>query len=40
MNSRRCDICNADVHRVSYIKHQRSKTHIGNIKLNEKITPD
>ena len=25
MNSRRCDICNVDVHRASYIKHLRSK---------------
>ena len=25
MNSRKCDVCNVDVHRASYIKHLRSK---------------
>ena len=25
MNSRKCEICNIDVHRASYIKHTRSK---------------
>ena len=25
MNSRRCENCNIDVHRASYIKHLRSK---------------
>ena len=25
MNSRKCEICNVDVHRASYIKHLRSK---------------
>ena len=28
MNSRRCDICNIDVHRASYVKHFRSKRHL------------
>ena len=37
MNSRRCDICNVDVHRASYIKHLRSKKHIENIKQSEMI---
>ena len=27
MNSRRCDVCNIDVHRASYAKHLRSKKH-------------
>ena len=40
MNSRRCEICNVDVHRSSYIKHLRSKKHIENMKKNEMIIPD
>ena len=40
MNSRRCEICNVDVHRASYIKHLRSKKHIENVKQNEMIIPD
>ena len=40
MNSRRCEICNVDVHRVSYIKHLRSKKHIENLKRNEMIIPE
>ena len=28
MNSRKCEICNIDVHRASYVKHLRSKKHI------------
>ena len=40
MNSRRCDICNIDVHRASYMKHLRSKKHIENIKQNEMIIPE
>ena len=28
MNSRRCDICNNDVHRVSHAKHLRIKKHL------------
>ena len=40
MNSRRCDICNVDVHRASYNKHLRSKKHIENIKHNEMIIPE
>ena len=40
MNSRRCDICNVDVHRASYNKHLRSKKHIENIKQNEMIIPE
>ena len=33
MNSRRCEVCNADTHRSSYAKHLRSKKHIENMKL-------
>ena len=40
MNSRKCDICNIDVHRASYIEHLRSKKHIENIKQNEMIIPE
>ena len=40
MNSRKCDVCNIDVHRASYIKHLRSKKHIENMKKNEMITPE
>ena len=40
MNSRRCEICNVDVHRASYIKHLRSKKHIENLKRNEMIIPE
>ena len=40
MNSRRCEICNIDVHRASYAKHLRSKKHIENMKQNEMIIPD
>ena len=40
MNSRRCEICNVDVHRASYIKHLRSKKHIENMKQNEMIIPE
>ena len=40
MNSRRCEICNVDVHRASYVKHLRSKKHLENIKQNDRITPE
>ena len=40
MNSRRCEICNVDVHRASYMKHLRSKKHLENIKQNEMIIPE
>ena len=40
MNSRRCENCNVDVHRASYIKHLRSKKHIENMKQNEMIIPE
>ena len=40
MNSRKCDVCNVDVHRASYIKHLRSKKHIENMKQNEMNIPE
>ena len=40
MNSRKCDVCNVNVHRASYIKHLRSKKHLENMKQNEMIIPD
>ena len=40
MNSRKCEICNVDVHRATYIKHLRSKKHIKNLKRNEMILPE
>ena len=40
MNSRKCEICNVDVHRASYVKHLRSKKHSENIKQNEMMIPE
>ena len=40
MNSRRCEICNIDIHKASYIKHLGSKKHIENKKQNEMIIPE
>ena len=40
MNSRKCEICNNDFHRASYIKHLRSKKHVETIKKNEMIIPE
>ena len=40
MNSRRCEICNVDVHRASYNKHLRSKKHIENMKQDKLIIPE
>ena len=40
MSSRRCEVCNVDVHRASYAKHLRSKKHIENMKQNELIIPE
>ena len=40
MNSRKCEICNVDVHRASYAKHMRSKKHLENRKQNEMIIPE
>ena len=40
MNSRKCDICNVDIHRASFAKHLRSKIHSENIRQNEMIIPE
>ena len=40
MYSRKCDVCNVDVHTASYMKHLRSKKHLENIKQNELIIPE
>ena len=40
MNSRKCEVCNVDVHRASYIKHLSSKKQIENNKRNEMIIPE
>ena len=40
LNSRKCEICNVDVHRASYMKHLRSKKHIENLKQKEMIIPE
>ena len=40
MNSRKCEICNVDVHRATCIKHLRSKKHIEKWKQNEMIIPE
>ena len=39
MNSRKCEICDVDVHRASYMKHLRSKKRLGNEKQIETIIP-
>ena len=40
MSSRKCEVCNIDVHRASYLKHLRSKKHMGKVKQNEMIIPE
>ena len=40
MNSRRCDICDVDVHRASYNKHLRSKKHLEKVRQNEMVIPE
>ena len=40
MNSRKCDVCDIDVHRASYVKNLRSKEHSENEKQNEMIKPE
>ena len=39
-NSRRCEVCNVNVHRASMQKHLRSKKHLENIEQNEMIIPE
>ena len=40
MNSRRCEICNVEIHRASFVKHMKSKKHLENMKQNEMIIPE
>ena len=40
MNSSKCDVCNIDVHRASYVQHLRSRKHLENEKQNEMIIPE
>ena len=40
MNSRKCEVCNVDVHRASYVKHLRSKKLLENEKQKELIIPE
>ena len=40
MNSRRCEICNVDVHRASFVKHMRSQKYLENMKQNNMIIPE
>ena len=40
MNSRKCEICNIDVHRAAYVKHLRSKKLLEKIKQKEMIIPE
>ena len=39
-NSRTCEICNANVHRATFVKHLRSKKHLENMIQNEMIIPE
>ena len=39
-NSRRCETCNADVHRASMQIHVRSEKQLENEKQNEMILPE
>ena len=39
-NSRTCEICNVNVHRASFVKHLRSKKHLGNIIKSEMNIPE
>ena len=40
MKSRRCEVCNVEVHRASYMKHLRSKKHLENMKQSDMIIPE
>ena len=40
MNSRRCEICNIEIHRASFVKHLRSKRHLENLKRIDMIIPE
>ena len=40
MNSRKCEICNNNIHRAFFLKHLKSKKHLENEKQIEKILPE
>ena len=40
MNTRKCELCNVDVHRASYVKHLRFKKQLENVKQNDMIIPE
>ena len=40
MNSRKCDVCNNDVHSASFVKTLRSKKHFENEKINNMKIPE
>ena len=40
MNSRKCDVCKTDVHRISYAKHLRIKKYLDNEKQNKMNIPE
>ena len=39
-NSRKCEICNVNVHRASYAKHMRNEKQLENIRQDEVIIPE
>ena len=39
-NSRRCEICNVDVHRASMQTHLRKKTYLENEKQKQNVIPE
>ena len=39
-NSRRCDICDVDIHRERFAKHLRNQKHLKDIKQDDMIIPD
>ena len=40
MIGRKCEICEIDVHRASYVKHLKSIKHLEKIKRNEMVIPE
>ena len=40
MSSRKGEVCNNNVHRASYAKKLRNKSHLQNEKKNELIIPE
>ena len=40
MKSHKCDVCDVDVHRASYVKHLRNKKHLENMIQNAIIIPE